>query len=413
LQDQIYLGRQPILNEKQATVAYELLFRSGTHNASNVTDDLMASANVIINTISQFGIEHVLGGHLGFLNVSHQLLMSDLLELLPPEHMVVEILETVEINESVTARCRELKAAGFRIALDDFVYNPSYDPLLEIIDIIKFDVMLSSREEIAQGLKAIRKHPHIKLLAEKVEKQEEFQHFLGTGFSMFQGYFFAKPTVMTAKKASPAQMTLLRLMGMIMKDEADLQVEKVFKESPQLSIGVLRLVNSVGMGLRQKVGSIHKALMVLGQRQLLRWVQLLLYSQGSDSMSSPIFQLAAVRSRFMELVAQSLANELKQAKGLSDHAFMVGILSLVDVVLNMKMEDVLSELNLVEEITEALLQRKGFLGSLLTLSEKMEAGDFNGVSALAQELGLHADALNGAQLEAIRWAGSLGEESAG
>ena len=412
MQDQIYLGRQPILDAKQATVAYELLFRGGNTADSNVTDDLLASANVIINTISQFGIEHVLGGHLGFLNVSHQLLMSDLLELLPPEHMVLEILETVEIDDSVIARCRELKANGFRLALDDFVYNPSYDPLFEIIDIIKFDVMLSSREEIAQGMAAIRKYPRIRLLAEKVEKREEFQHFLGAGFSMFQGYFFARPTVMTARKANPAQATLLRVMGMIQKDEDPSQVEKIFKGSPHLSIGLLRLVNSVGMGLRNKVGSIQQALIVLGQRQLLRWVQLLLYSQTADSTSSPIFQLAAVRARFIELVAQSLAKDPKQTKGLADNAFMAGILSLVDVVLSMKMTDVISELGLVDEVKDALLEREGFLGQLLTLSEKMETGDFSAVSALAQELGLSADVLNQAQLEAIQWAEHLGEESA-
>jgi len=377
LHDQIYLGRQPILDAQQATVAYELLFRGGDTVDSNVTDDLLASANVIINTISQFGIEHVLNGRLGFINVSHQLLMSDLLELLPPKHMVLEILETVEIDDSVIVRCRELKANGFRVALDDFVYNPSYDPLFEIIDIIKFDVMLSSREEIAQGMAAIRKYPRIRLLAEKVEKLEEFQHFLGAGFSMFQGYFFARPTVITARKANPAQATLLRVMGMIQKDEDPSQVEKIFKESPHLSIGLLRLVNSVGMGLRTKVGSIQQALIVLGQRQLLRWVQLLLYSQTADSTSSPIFQLAAVRARFIELVAQSLAKDPKQVKGLADNAFMAGILSLVDVVLSMKMEDVISELWLVEEVKEALLERKGSLGHLLMLSEKMETGDFS------------------------------------
>lgn len=411
MQDQIFLGRQPILDPRQNTVAYELLFRGGNTRDSNVTDDLLATANVIINTISQIGIDNVLNGRLGFLNVSHQLLMSDLLELLPPKHMVLEILETVEIDDNVIARCKELKAAGFKIALDDFVYNPSYDPLFEIIEIIKYDVMLSPWEEIAESLKIIRKYPHISFLAEKVEKLEEFEHYLNEGFSLFQGYFFAKPTVITAKKANPSQATLLRVMGMIQKDEEPAQIQKVFKESPHLSISLLRLVNSVGMGLRNKVGSLQQALVVLGQRQLLRWVQLLLYSQGSDSTSSPIFELAAVRGRFMELVALALEKSSPQARGASENAFMTGILSLVDVVLNMKLEDIIQDLGLIEDVNVAVLERKGFLGSLLVLSEKMEIGDFDTVSKLAEDMGLSADQITQAQLEAIQWVENLGNET--
>jgi len=410
-QEQIYLGRQPILDAKQSTVAYELLFRSGSSLAANVTDDLMASANVIINTISQFGIDHVLGGHLGFINVSYELLMSDMIELLPPDHIVLEILETVEIDDRAAERCRELKAKGFRLALDDFVYDPSYEPLFNLIDIVKFDVMLSSAEEIAQNLKILRKHTHIRFLAEKVEDQAQFQHYLKAGFALFQGYFFARPAVITARKANPSQMTLLRVMGMILGDAQVEQIEITFKQSPNLTIGLLRLVNSVGMGLSRQIGSLHQALVVLGQRQLLRWVQLLLYSHEPDGAASPLFQLAATRARLMETVSVLCTENPERSQRIAERAFMVGILSLSDVLLGMKMEEIIGQLGLIEEVKSALLRREGFLGDLLNLAEKMETGDFAVASDLQHKLGLSTADLGKAQLEAMQWAANLGEQA--
>lgn len=409
-QDQIYLGRQPILDDKQITVAYELLFRSGKSIAANVTDDLMASANVIINTISQFGIDHVLGSHLGFINVSYELLMSDMIELLPPSNIVLEILETVEIDDRVVERCRELKAKGFRLALDDFIYQPSYDQLFNLTDIVKFDVMLSSPEDITESLKILRKHANIRFLAEKVEDQAQFQHYLKAGFTLFQGYFFARPAVITTKKANPSQMTLLRVMGMILGDAEVEQVEKTFKESPNLTIGLLRLVNSVGMGLNRKIGSLQQALVVLGQRQLLRWVQLLLYSHESDGAASPLFQLAATRARLMETISVLCKENPECSQGIAERAFMVGILSLSDVLLSMKIEEIIGQLGLVEDVRNALLKREGFLGDLLTLAKKMEAGDFAVASGLQQKLGLSTADLGKAQLEAMQWTANFGEQ---
>lgn len=218
-QNEFYLGRQPILNEHQNVVAYELLFRSGQTAVSGVTDDMLATSTVIINTISQLGIENVLDKQSsGFINLSYELLMSDMLELLPSERMVLEILETVEIDDRAIQRCRELKAKGFRLALDDFEYTSAYDPLFEVVDIIKFDVMLSGVQEIEQTLRILKRWPNLQLLAEKVEDQAQFQHFKNLGFTLFQGYFFARPVIMSGRKANPNQMILMRVIGQLMSD---------------------------------------------------------------------------------------------------------------------------------------------------------------------------------------------------
>lgn len=412
-QGEFYLGRQPILNEHQNVVAYELLFRSGQTAVSGVTDDILATSTVIINTISQLGVENVLDKQSsGFINLSYDLLMSDMLELLPRERMVLEILETVEIDDRAIQRCRELKAKGFRLALDDFEYTPAYDPLFEVVDIIKFDVMLSGMQEIEQTLNILKRWPKLQLLAEKVEDHAQFQHFKNLGFTLFQGYFFARPVIMSGRKANPNQMTLMRVIGQLLNDVELPEIERTFKESPNLTLGLLRLVNSVGMGLRSKIGTLHQALVVLGRRQLQRWVQLLLYSQhGGDATASPLMLLAATRAKTMELLSQRHPDRSHHSQDALDRAFMTGVLSLVDALLGAKMEDILGQLGLIDEVKNAVLLREGFLGQLLTLVEKAEAGDFAAVSMLLGQLGMTLADLNQAGLEAMQWVTSLGEEA--
>jgi c-di-GMP-related signal transduction protein len=410
-QSEVFLGRQPILDHAQNVVAYELLFRSGQNLTSGVTDDLLASSNVIINTISQFGISNILGGQDGFINVSYALLMSDALELLPRERMVLEILETVEIDDRLIDRCRELKAKGFKLALDDFIYNPVYDPLFEIVDVVKFDLLAMTRLELEQTLHILKRWPGIRLLAEKVEDLEQFQRCKELGFSMFQGYFFAHPTVLSGKKANPNQLTLMKVLDQLMQDAEIPEIERNFKESPTLTLGLLRLVNSVAMGLPNKVGSLRQALVVLGRRQLQRWVQLLLYAQGGSDISSPLMTLAAVRAKFMENLCLTLPNSSKGSEEVRERAFMTGILSLVDTLMGMKMEEVLKQFSLVDEVRNAVLKHEGLLGDMLTLVEKVEDGDFDTVANILVQYGLTADALNKAQFEAIQWAANLGEEA--
>lgn len=408
---EVYLGRQPILDHAQNVVAYELLFRSGQNTTSGVTDDLLASSNVIINTISEFGINSILGGRSGFLNVSYALLMSDALELLPREQMVLEILETVAVDDRLIERCRELKSKGFKLALDDFVYNPVYDPLFEIVDVVKFDLLAMSMGELERTMKTLKRWPHIRFLAEKVEDHEQFNRCKELGFSLFQGYFFAHPTVLSGKKANPNQITLMKVLDQLARDAEIPEIERNFKESPTLSLGLLRLVNSVAMGLPNKVGSLRQALVVLGRRQLQRWVQLLLYAQGSSEISSPLMTMAAVRAKFMENLCLAMPGHNKPNDELRERAFMTGILSLVDTVLGIKMEDVIKQFSLVDEVKEAVLRREGLLGDMLAVIEKVENGDFSAVGDILSRIGLTVNDLNKAQFEAIQWAASLGEEA--
>jgi EAL and modified HD-GYP domain-containing signal transduction protein len=404
---EIFLGRQPILDINRKIVAYELLFRSEDSLSVNVVDDLQATSTVIVNTLSQFGLEHVLGGHDAFINVSASLLMSDTIELLPPNRMILEILEDVPISPQILARCQALKLKGFRLCLGDLTNRSGYAPLLPLIDIIKIDPSIIPAEQLPQLLAQIRQRTQAILVAEKVEEESQFKACQALGFSLFQGYFFARPTVLKGKKTQPHQMTLMRIMGTLIGDANVNELEPLFKENPGLTVNLLRLVNSVGVrGNRQEIGSLRQAIVVLGQKQLLRWVQLLLYTESDGPGSGSVMQQVANRARLMELIALKL--KVSQP-GLSDQAFMVGMLSLVDVVMQVPLQEVLAEIGLTDTINQAILAREGTLGKLLSLAEEIEWGDFVSAKNSLHNLGLGVADFTPIQLEAMQWANELAQ----
>lgn len=403
----IFLGRQPILSTEKKIVAYELLFRSEESLEAGVVNDIHATSTVIVNVLSQFGIEHVLGPADAFINVSASLLMSETIELLPPERVVLEILEDVPISSQLITRCEELKDLGFRLSLDDFTYRAEYDPILPLIDIIKVDLSLTPLDKLPEVVKLVSSRSKALLLAEKVEQESEFHACAALGFSLFQGYFFAHPVILQGKKPQPNQLTLMRIMGMLIGDANVSELEKPFKESPNLTVSLLRLVNSVGVsGGRHQIGSLRQAIVVLGQKQLLRWVQLLLYVSPEGNSANSLMQQVASRARTMELIAQYLNGD----RTFNDQAFMVGMLSLIDALLQIPLPDILKQIGLVESVEQAILTKAGLLGKLLQLTEFIEVNDFNAANAIIHEIGLSVHDFTNIQLQAIQWTNELNKE---
>ena len=405
----IFLGRQPILDRDQRIVAYELLFRSGNTLGVTVTDDMQATASVIHHAFSEMGVQTVLGAQLGFINVSADMLLSDMVELLPKSQVVLELLETIIVTETVIERCRALKLQGFALALDDFMYDDSYLPLLALVDIVKVDLLLHSREELQSAVSQLKQWP-VKLLAEKVDSAEQAAYCHSLGFDLFQGYYFARPSVLSAKRADPAQMALTQLLGLVLRDADTLQIEQIFKQHPSLTYNLMRLVNSVAGGVRHNIVSVSQAIMVLGRKQWQRWLQLLLFTlQAGAPYPSPLLLLAATRGRMMEL----LTGKQKHSADYCDEAFMAGILSLIDSLIDKPLADIVSELNLGERLTAALLRREGEMGALLQLVESVEHHDLSRtLSLLAQCGGLSLPDLTMAEIEAMSWANQVAEATA-
>lgn len=403
----IFLARQPIVDRNEGLVAFELLFRSANKTAAGVINDTHATAQVIVNAFAEMGIAEVLGANKGFVNVDAVFLHSELIQLLPKEQVVIELLETISIDATIIARCRELKANGFTLALDDVVeFSHEIKSLLGIVDIVKLDLMAIDPILLPALVKELKRYP-IKLLAEKVEDREQARRCVEMGFDLFQGYYFARPEMLSGKRAHPSINALLRIFSMMVNEAENEEIEDAFKEHADLTYNLMRIVNSVGSGLTTKISSVKHGLMVLGRGPLTRWVQLLLYaSDKGNNTVSPLMQLAATRGKLMELVAQQ---EHVGAREYADRAFMVGMLSLLDALLGEPLSEILKRMNLHVDVEAALLHHKGDLGNLLSLCKKLEAGDFESVrDALRSHSALNMSSLTKAQLEAMAWANSIG-----
>ncbi len=411
--EEIFIGRQPILDRKHQLFAYELLFRSGGQkNEANVQDDLGATANVINHAFAELGVEQALGPYKGFINCDASLLLSDIVEILPTDKIVLEILETVEVTPEIVERCTELKARGFTIALDDFVnYEDKFKPLLDLIEIVKVDLMPLSREQLGTVTSALKRWPTLTLLAEKVDSREQADYCHMLGYGLFQGYYFAKPVIIAGKKLGHSQLALVRLLGMVMEDAETSQLEGVFKHEPGLTMNLMRLTNSVSTGVRTKITGLRHAITVLGRRQLQRWLQLLLYTNpaSNDNIASPLLQLAATRGRFLELLAGKLT---PGAREFEDHAFMTGIMSLMPTLMGAPLEEILKGIQIASVVQEALEHGTGQLGNMLVLCEALENGNGGLCHDLVEALpGADHLMVNACLTQALSWASNIGREN--
>ncbi|GJI90349.1 EAL and HDOD domain-containing protein [Duganella hordei] len=401
--DNFFLARQPILNRGQRLVAYELLFRDARQrNEADVTDDAEATATVIAHA-SELGMGQVVGDQMAFVNVDAVGLMSDFIRFLPNDKVILEILETVKATPEVMDRVRELKQAGFKFALDDVIgHSEDVQKLQPLCDVIKVDIK-DMQPGTLQALARVLKNPKQKLLAEKVETIEEFQQCMELGFEYFQGYYFARPVILSGKKISPSQRSVLHLLDLLNTDATSQEIERSVKHDALITLNLLRLVNTPAVGARYRINSVGHALMVLGRRQLQRWLQILLYVKngGTQEFTSPLLQLATTRGKTMELMVEHLRPGQRVS---ADIGFTVGVMSLMDTLFSIHMRDVLDSVNVLDEVRAALLHRSGDYGSMLNLIEHIEkAGDGKTLAPLLHQLALKPSELYAIQLAAIEW----------
>jgi EAL and modified HD-GYP domain-containing signal transduction protein len=397
--NQFFLARQPILNRSQRLVAYELLYRNAEVHEARVTDGAHATASVIAHA-SELGMEQVVGDQLAFVNIDTTGLMSDFIHFLPNDKVILEVLETVLPTPEVLQRVRELKQAGFKFALDDVASeNEAVTALRPLMDVIKVDIKQIGRGDLPALARNLR-NPQQKLLAEKVETVEEFRECMDLGFEYFQGYYFARPVILSGKKIAPSQLSIMRLLDLLNRDADQREVERSVKHDPLISLNLLRLVNTPAVGARFRINSVGHALIVLGRRQLQRWLQILLYVKGSE-FDSPLLQMATTRGKTMELVMGHVRPAEKVA---ADIGFTVGIMSLMDALFSVRMGEILDSVNVLDEVRDALLHRDGELGDVLRLIELIErAQEGTELTGILHKLDLAPSALYALQREAFEW----------
>jgi len=404
--EKFFLGRQPILDRNQEIIGYELLFRAADIDYAEFDSYSHAVSSVISSALGSFGMNEVLCGKFGFINVHLGLLLSEMLELLPIGQTVLELLEMIHLDNTVVERCRELREMGFMLALDDHEFDPANKDIYSVVDIIKIDILLTGMTALPDIVRQLREYP-VKILAEKVETVEQFNICYDLGFDMFQGYFFERPVVLNRNKVDVSSLAMLKLLQQLTMDVDIDEIELTFKENPALSYNLLRLVNSVALGTREKIKTLRQAILMLGINQLRRWIQLSLFAgQDSRGINHPLLEMAAVRGRLMENMVGQLSGRVAGDEE-AEEAFMVGILSLLDVLFETTLEEIISKLNLDDITSAALLQREGQLGKMLTLTEKLEIADFDAVTNLLRECGISMDQLLTAQLDAFNWRSSI------
>ena len=396
----VYIGRQPILSNDQKLFSYELLFRhNATTGSAQVPSDEAATSRLLVNAFSQFGIEQVVGEKRAFVNVSGGMLMSEAIESLPRHKVVLEILETVEPTPEVVERCRNLQAMGYQLALDDFVYRPELEPLLATAAFVKLDIQALGLERTANEVMRLRGRG-LRLLAEKVETCEEFRACRAMMFNYYQGYYFARPETLSAKRMDPSVQHVMQVFNLVVGHADQAVIEAAFKQNVALSYGILRYINSVGFGLMHKVETIQRALVVLGHNKLARWLSLLLMSGSSSSNVAPhaLFRTALARARLVELLGKHRfpANE-------HDYLFLTGMFSLLDAMLDKPMADLLTDLSLPDAVHDALLNSAGPYADYLQIAKACEDFRPELIMALAPPLGLDAQAVSQAHMQALAW----------
>ena len=407
--DDFFLARQPILGRDQHLVAFELLFRTAGSTEANVTDDAAATAAVISHA-SQLGMEQVVGAQLAFVNVNAVALMSDYVRFLPADKVILEILETVKATPELLARVIELKSLGFKFALDDVVAeSDDVRALVDLVDVIKIDVKGVAPARLPALTQSLRRQ-NKKLLAEKVETVEEFLQCLELGFEYFQGFYFARPAILSGKKIAPSELAILHLLELVNSEADNRTIELAVKRDALISLNLLRLVNTPAAGARGRIDTLGQAIEVLGRQQLQRWLQILLYATpgAKVELNLPLLQMATTRGKMLELMSLKMHPGQQDA---ADTGFTVGIMSLTDALFSMAMEEILDTVEVADDVRAALLYRQGEYGDMLNVVEMLEKARCGKPLATAlRHLDMTSKDLRDIELAAFNWINELAQD---
>ncbi len=371
-----FIGRQPIFDRDIKVYAYELLYRHGLENYAVINDDDAASGTVLVNLLLELGLDHLVGKHKAFCNFTRGFLLAEKDLSFAADRLVVEVLETVAAEEKIVEALKGYSARGHIIALDDFVYSDALRPLVDLADLIKIDVMELGMAGTAEQVQILRKvKPSLEFLAEKVETQEEYQQCLELGFDYFQGYFFSKPVVLTGKKLPPARVAMLQLMAELQSADVSMErLEEIIVADVNLSVKLLRQVNSSYYASVNEVTSIKQAVVRVGLQHIRTWASVLMMGSVSEKPDE-LMTMALVRGKMCEVLAE------RQNRVDETAYFTVGLFSLLESILDTSMEQILDDLPLHVDINNALLCGEGRMGDVLHCVQAYEQADWQIVEA--------------------------------
>jgi EAL and modified HD-GYP domain-containing signal transduction protein len=401
------IARQAIVDEHRAVFGYELYDRSTEHDAHTAASD----AALLFNALSHGDTEALVGKKIVFINCTHESLASGHLELIHPDKVVLEVPTLPEdaSAEDIAHAIEQfevLRKRGFKLAFNQNVLRRAYAAWLPLASYIKLEMTAFKPEMAGPLVKFARSaNDKVQIVAEKVETAEQYQRMADLGVRLFQGYWFAKPSLVQTKTIRPSQATIIQLINLVRKQASSAEIEELLKRDPTLSFNLLRFINSSGFGLSCEITSFRHAVMILGLKKLFRWAALLLTTSRTSGTAPAIGTTAVVRGRLMELLASEMLSPEE-----CDNAFVVGVFSLLDAMLGIPLEQALESVALPEPVMEALLENTGVFAPFLALTKACESGDDVAFAQNIELLHLSGHQVNMAHLQALAWADSLGAE---
>ncbi|MEA5444355.1 EAL domain-containing protein [Gammaproteobacteria bacterium AB-CW1] len=403
---ELFVGRQPIVNNRREIVAYQLLFRGDLRaDAADVHDDVAATGDVLLNTLNNLGLDRVLGDAVAFIKVPPEMLEHPLLEILPTKKIILDLPAKIKVDDDILARMAELKRLGYRFAMTNFRTKDAPSGLLRQLDFIKLSTGDLSERELHSEVRSLRGHG-LRLVAEKVESEEDFRRARSLFMNYYQGYFFARPETLHMRRVDPQSQRVARLFNLVLSDAPREVVETEFKQDVALSFNILRYINSPGMGLPEKVTSLRHALVMLGKTHLARWLSMMMMRHGGKNAAPrALLRTALIRGRTTEMLG---INHL--GSNHRDPLFMCGMFSMLDVLLGMSLEEAVRSLNLQEPISQALVDGSGPYHPYLELARACDHFDVEAIRAGSRRLGIPLRRINQIQTEAMVWARRMDED---
>ena len=394
----MYIARQPIFDRAMKVYGYELLFRSDEKAVAYGSTTAEQSTATVLGGLFELGLEQLVGNKKAFVNFDYQFLLSDSIELISAETLVIEVLENTVVDEVLLERLKKLKKAGYTIALDDFEESLQAYPIVPIADIIKYDILLTPLDSIRQDVKeALSQHKYI--LAEKIESEEEFQKAKEMGFHFFQGFFFSKPKIVGGLKAAKTANTIYqRIIGELHKEEPSYKkIAEIIETDVNLAYRVMKAST-----LRHKVDAnktILIALTKMGLTELERWMNILMLQELSNKKPLELVRLSLVRSKFGELIAINSSFKKRRYE-----ISLMSLFSVLDAIMDLPMEMALQGLSLSDDVKEVLIHCEGDLKPICHMMTAYEKGDWQRTNELAEEIKLDPSKLMKLYLEAVTWA---------
>ena len=371
----IFVARQPIFDRKMSVVGYELLYRHGNVEHALVDDDEVASARVAVNALTEIGLQNLVGHQRAWINVTRAFLLQGLAYSLPPGRVVLELLEGQLVDEPLLDVLADVRAAGYQLALDDFCYEPQLRELLRLADIVKLDLVVLGPQRLLHDAEMLRTFG-LSLVAEKLETQEDFEVGIAAGCELFQGYFFCRPQLLSDRAVAPNRLAMLQLASALQDPAIELaELDRLISTDVALSYRLLRYINSAYFSLHHRVGSIVRAVALLGIESVRRWATLTIFAEIGDKPRE-LFLTALIRGRFCETAGD-------EHDGPAAERFTLGMFSILDALTDTPMRTIADSLPFPDHIHDALVDHTG-AGHLLDCIEAIERGDFDQAAELSE-----------------------------